>query len=559
MIIKSTTRFLGIFPLSSNVSRKLIALPELLRATTKSSENAAQFAKFLRRTRGNVTRFSRRKVLVGITGIPSHHVGLSQSVPVFAGQHRATLVSYRSRLRHERGAGLVLSKILGQLSKLNTGSPTAIYRAFGVRNEITPRANSRIRDHARRDLVGLQSSVASLEDLERAEVRGTRIGDLIYDQHLLETKLISPDLKDPRLWAVAEQALVILCFFEEYFDRHKVVGVFGSNAYYQGIPIRIGLARGIPVFEVSLNIMRVKPPNEPRYTSQFSEEFKRIERKSVLKELDLARQYLDDFVSGLPVQPLFGHTFASFVANDTSRTLEKSTKPTVLVAPHNAFTDSPHALGFCLFPDYGEWLKFLGELSTETDFRWLVKAHPDRRDPDVFNANREWIKSFARAHPKFEFVPEDTPHGELISAGINAVLTVSGSIAFEYAACGIPVINACPSNPHAGYNFTLSPKSREEYAEAVKRVPMEGTNIDSNEVVEFFFMRMIESRKNPFIDNLDEVSRELGGAFNFESDRIYEVFVRQSYKAKRERAKCSLLAFFESPDLWWYERHGYHC
>jgi len=537
--------------------KKISALFTQITRAIVPSQDAILFANFLRRTQVKPVRFSRKQTLVALSGIPSHHVGLSQASPIFAQQTQSKLVGFRTGLSQQQGFGLFVSKLLDQISILNKGNNTAIYRAFGVRKVVAPRLSQNIRIQVSRDLEVLRSSVTSLDQLEKAEIRGSLIGDLIYDQHLLESKKVTPSLDDPNLWLAAERALGLLSFYEQYFNQNEIAGIFGINAYLNAIPNRVALSRGIPVFEVGLNIMRVGLPHEPRYSAQFPEEFRMIRRESLGKELQVARKYLDDFVSGLPVQPLFGHTFGSFEKlRPAPNKGKEAPKPTVLVAPHNAFTDSPHALGFCLFPDYGLWLNFLADLAEMTDFRWLIKAHPDKRDPEVYEANREWVREFAETHPQFEYITDDTPHGELIARGIDVVLTVSGSIAFEYAACGIPVINACPSNPHAGYNFTLSPETLEDYEALVRRIPTEGLRINRQEVIEFFFMRMFESRKNPFIDDLHEVSRALGGVFSFESERIYDVFIAQSSSEKIAKAARGISAFFNSNDLWWYERHA---
>ena len=44
---------------------------------------------------------------------------------------------------------------------------------------------------------------------------------------------------------------------------------------------------------------------------------------------------------------------------------------------------------------------------------------------------------------------------QLIKEGIQCVLTVRGTIAWEYAWFGIPVVNACNNHPHNGYSFNI--------------------------------------------------------------------------------------------------------
>ena len=48
----------------------------------------------------------------------------------------------------------------------------------------------------------------------------------------------------------------------------------------------------------------------------------------------------------------------------------------ILIATH-CFFDSPHSYGNNLFPDFHDWLDFLGNMTEETDYDWYIKTHPD--------------------------------------------------------------------------------------------------------------------------------------------------------------------------------------
>ena len=58
------------------------------------------------------------------------------------------------------------------------------------------------------------------------------------------------------------------------------------------------------------------------------------------------------------------------------RLLKESSRIKVFIALH-CFFDSPHSYGCNLFPDFYEWLDFLGKISLETDYDWYMKTHPD--------------------------------------------------------------------------------------------------------------------------------------------------------------------------------------
>lgn len=536
--------------------RRALGLGREILKAARPNEKAMRFSQFLKQTSPGTRRLGGPEVLVILANIPTFHIGVSQAAPLLAERHSARIVAFSTSFSHSKGFGLAVGWLVQRFERLNRGNLYSIFRGFGVSRFVTPRISRRAARKAGEDLASLKKLAKSAEELERATIRGVLVGDLIYDQHLLENKQVSLDPADPNFWQIAERGLKLLYFFERYFDRHHIVAVFGNNAYLNAIPNRIALSRNIPVFEVGLQLTRVGTPDEPTYFADFPTEFRKIQSKTFTTEYGLAKKYLDEFTSGQPVTPLYGHSFASFQGRPEESTLRRQgKKPTVLVAPHNAFTDSPHVLGFSLFPDYGAWLDFLATLAKEVEFTWLIKPHPDKRDPQVYEANSTWIRNFAAKNRQFELIPDDTPHSELIASGIDTVLTVSGSIAFEYAACGIPVINACPSNPHAAYSFTASPQSIDEYVRLVRQIPIKGMAINKEEVAEFFYMRMFESAKSPFFADPHALSNALGGVFNFDSAELYDHFVSDYSESSRELSRRSIQAFYDSGDRYWYERH----
>ena len=62
--------------------------------------------------------------------------------------------------------------------------------------------------------------------------------------------------------------------------------------------------------------------------------------------------------------------------------------------------------------------------------------------------------------------------------GIDAVLTVYGSIAHEYPLFNIPVLNA-GTNPHMGYKFSITPKSKLDYENFIDNLLSKNKNENS--------------------------------------------------------------------------------
>ena len=107
--------------------------------------------------------------------------------------------------------------------------------------------------------------------------------------------------------------------------------------------------------------------------------------------------------------------------------------------------DSPHVFGKMLFPDFYLWLKHIVNLSLKTNYQWYFKMHPENGLNDYM-----FIKSILKKNKNIKIISNKTNQNEIISMGINYVLTCFGSIGFEYAYKGITVINACISESSCG-------------------------------------------------------------------------------------------------------------
>jgi hypothetical protein len=405
----------------------------------------------------------------------------------------------------------------------------------------------------------MRRAVLTKEDLESYELAGVHLGDLIYDQFLAEFKEVTLELADPRLWHIAKRAIELFHFFTPIFEKNHIVGVFGVNAYLSGVVARMALARKIPAFQTDILIERLRVPMvDGNFTQDLPMEFERSGLNRHSEVVLEAERYVQDFIQGKPVSPIFGHSFQSFLpsAEAPDQLLSKTDRLKVLIAPHNPFSDSPHAVGKALFPDYGEWLNFIGLLTESCDYDWYIKIHPDRRDPWLLEKNREWIRDFCERFARITLLPEDASHHQLIREGIGAVLTVHGSIGFEYTLRGIPVVNASINNPHRPFGFTLTPSSREELVEIVSRLDsFDYPNPPLDDVVKYCYMWLFHIYKGPLFPNLHALAESFAGRPVWDTPEIYGLLIAEWGSDRNIAVRRSLPAFFRSNDRLWLERH----
>ena len=89
------------------------------------------------------------------------------------------------------------------------------------------------------------------------------------------------------------------------------------------------------------------------------------------------------------------------------------------------------------------------------------------------------------------------------------MLTVHGTIGWEYAYNEIPVINASVNNPHSDYNFNLHAKNLKEYEEMILDFEKYKINYDKKNIYEFYFMNNLYSKSTVLFQNYIEVIKEI--------------------------------------------------
>ena len=151
--------------------------------------------------------------------------------------------------------------------------------------------------------------------------------------------------------------------------------------------------------------------------------------------------------------------------------------------------------------------------------------------------------SMLKKYKKFHLVERDTSHEQLISEGINLVLTGFGTIGFEYAYFNIPVINASINNPHISFDFNAHPSSIKEYKDSIINYKELKINYDKNQLYEYFFMRYV----NSFYLYPDELTRDRDmEGFDDHSSLVYKKWLNLFNEEFNKDLKYKLTNFIDS-------------
>ncbi len=491
---------------------------------------------------------TKKKVIIELNAMHSAHIAYSYVANVLASRQDSAIHAY---VPHARDG--VLQKLSFGFEKAVGAQEFGIYQSFGAVSSFAPSLSAQ--QSVAADVL-FQQTVAQLKskkDVEDLTIDGVWIGDLVYDSYLMNCKKPTVVLTDPDFLASLRHSLGLFVFWNDLIDAGKVSAVNVSHCVYnQALPLRIGVQKGIPVFQSNLtHIYRLKKDNLFAYNDffYFRERFAALPDDVKAKGLAEAERRITRRFSGEVGVDMSYSTKSAYGAFKKERLIKESSRKKILIATH-CFFDSPHSYGKNLFPDFYEWLDFLGKITLETDYDWYIKTHPD-----YLAGTMEIINAFILKYPKLTLLPADSSHHQIISEGIDLALTVYGTIGFEYAALGVPVINASVSNPHIAYDFNIHPKSVEQYRQLLMTLDTLQVDIDKSEVYQYYFMARIFNTQNIFFEDYDDVIKgPLGYQSQFTSS-IYEKWLKEWTPEKHQRIADAIDAFIASGDFRMDYRH----
>lgn len=428
-----------------------------------------------------------------------------------------------------------------------------IYRAFGVERFLEPLATRAQRREAARLLPGILSGFKTKWDVEALTIDGVVVGDLFYDTFLMDRRHPTIDMESAEFREFLRGCLELFLFWRDYFDSHEIRAVSVSHCVYTlAIPVRLAAARGIPAYQANLtHVYRMSRENLFAYNDFmiYPERFRSLPEEVREVGLEEAERRISRRFNGEVGVDMAYSTKSAYSDTRHERLLRPSPRKKILIATH-CFFDSPHSYGNNLFPDFYEWLDFLGGISEATDYDWYIKTHPD-----YLPGTMEIVRSFLAKYPKLTLLPADSSHHQIIAEGVDVALTVHGTIAFEYAALGVPVVNASLANPHIAYNFNINPRSLDEYRRILLDIEHLHLNIDKKSVYEYYFMKNIFNTNDLFFTDYKKMEREIGGYLKQFEPPIYDRWCEEWTSARHAEILDTLKTFVRSGDFRMDNRH----
>lgn len=345
-----------------------------------------------------------------------------------------------------------------------------------------------------REIAGLSHS-----GLERFEVLGVTVGDLLYDDFLAHGH-IAVDTSSPAFLTHSAQFIATVLAWHSFFKHYDVRAVVANHVYRQGVPARIANHLGIATYEAGLTRIARITKDSPALSesSRFREIFSDLSERQRAEALQLAGHEIDRYQSGARVDYTNWHLPSRRATASDLAQIESHSGKKVLLALH-CLSDSPHVRGPSIYPDYSSWIQHTLQAARGTNVLIVLKPHPACPEP-------EKIESLLGEHANYLVVDARNSLQDLARAGVSQVVTFYGNISFEAALLGLEVVNLTYRNPHQNYSFGTVPISKVDYLEKLTSAQTSAMEYHTDELREYFYMSRLHWNENIIFSQTHEVS-----------------------------------------------------
>jgi len=359
------------------------------------------------------------------------------------------------------------------------------------------------RAHVRSEAAALKKTVSTPGDLFALCYKGIHIGRDVSYAYIRNKLIGTVDAINSEVMQVLEQAVQNYVIADKVINRWKPEFLLiTDNCYELFAPYFYGcLLRKIPV---GLTVCFASGTGKVggrlytsladvqgvvrRYTFSFDENTWATLQQSYGPESDaVVEKYLQMRFSGNDL------TYNGYYHRDTNRLAgpqleqalglaEGDGRKKILIAAHLLW-DDPGYEG--LYPDYEIWIKdTLQIIRSNANVIWILKAHPSEKHMGAVKTVEHVVRDvFGDAVPEhIRFLPGDT-HINTYSLidFVDAVVTVRGTIGYEAACKGKPVVTA-GHGPYSGLGFATEFATQDEYRHHLLHIHQLPSGITSKQI-----------------------------------------------------------------------------
>lgn len=446
---------------------------------------------------------TKKKILVEVNRYSSSHISYAYLISALNKKYSCSaVVAYIPKIVETR-----FLYVLYRIMLLPSRTITTVYKWMGTSEVAVPYRGALSFQSEDLQIDNLLCSMSDQRDLLNLTIQGVKIGDLIYDEYLRKACQPTVILEDEKFKLFFAKEIGHFFWWLQYFEKNNVVAVISSHTIYtSSYPLRIAIYRGIEAFQANFtSCYRLSRTNEHAYRefNSYKADFSNLPASLKERGIEWAKSRMARRLAGEVGLDITYSTKSAFANKQPGKILIDTGNPRFLVAAH-CFFDSPHGLGDHLFVDFYHWICFLGELSDREPIDFYIKTHPDFKQ-----INTQVLTELLDRYPRLKLIDPATSHHQIVSEGITGVLTIFGTVAYEYAAMGVPVVLGSRNSPTIAYTFNLQPRDLLEYENMITNMPT--LKIRNSEIFEFYFMKFGYHNPNLLVDDYNQMIELLGG------------------------------------------------
>jgi hypothetical protein len=349
---------------------------------------------------------------------------------------------------------------------------------------------------------------SSKEAILNINYKNISVGELIYDTYLRFRAKSNIDFNDECLTDIIVYAKKLVDLWQDNLNTYKVKRLLVPYLAYHhwGIPAYACLAKGIDVVTFgSVNYVFSRPTLAHPYHSKNFHLYPVIfsQLKNKLECIQQAKEVLNSRLGG-NIDSGTSYMKESAFSDNVDILFSPPDNNYWCIVFLHCFFDSPHIYGKSIFSDFYEWVVYILNHAVENpNTIFYIKEHPNAL-PD----NEEVIKELKKIYSQFKniiFLPGKISNKQIASKKPNAVFTVYGTVAHEFASLKIPVVVA-GENPQSMYEFIHKPSNLVEFKEILNsigklKLP---ASYQEEEIYEFFYMHYQYYSKKYHSKNFDK-------------------------------------------------------
>jgi len=463
---------------------------------------------------------SNKIILVEFNAFFSSHFFLALIANFLSKKNSCSIVAYYNYyLISSDVNSSILNKIKWHIGKRINAGFFGIYNSFGVADFIKPDFS---KNNKKAEVLfnEIEKKIKTKNDILEIKINDIPIGDLLYDgflrYNLNYTKNFTIDIESKKFKEYLHNFIKLFLFWEEYLKTNQILAVIGVICYYsQGLILRISSSNN-KIITLAVEGGQLYKLSKSRNVSHlefkdYKNLFANLSNEEQNQYKEKSYQSIKNRFSGMVKNYIYTTTSSfSEVYNKDVEVLKKNSKIKILISSHN-IGDVSSAFGKNFFPDFYEWLNFLGQMSEKTDYDWYIKDHPYYSDLKYSTTQQKSYRlseMLVNKYNKIKRIPPNTSHHQLINEGINFVLTVYGTIAWEYAYHEIPVLTATRNCRTINYDFNVHSKNKDDYEKNILNLKNISFNSKKNEIIEYYSMNYLFFNHDAIFKNYSDFVKD---------------------------------------------------